>query len=167
MNVKRLKEVFHNKIVISLIYSFVSIITIVPMAIWYIKILENCFSKDYQIIEIYNIFDCFKAIFIDKTVLLIYLIITAYIALFIFNIFFTKKQMKTEKEGIRFTKDGTHGTASLVTPQEIDILKIGNEENTPGIVLGKTLDTDEIITLPDNCKKINRNIMIWGSSGSR
>ena len=136
MNVKRLKEVFHNKIVISLIYSFVSIITIVPIAIWYISILENCFSKEYQIIKIYNIFDCFK-------------------------------QMKIEKEGIRFTKDGTHGTASLVTPQEIDILKIGEEENTPGIVLGKTLDTDEIITLPDNCKEINRNIMIWGSSGSR
>ena len=166
MNVKSLKEVLQSKLVISFIYIFLSIITIVPITDWYINILENCFSKDYQIIEISNIFDCFKAIFTDKTILLIYLIITVQIALFIFNIFFTKKQMKTEKEGIRFTKDGTHGTASLITPQEIDILKIGDEANTSGIVLGKTLDTDEIITLPDSCKKINRNIMIWGSSGS-
>ena len=30
----------------------------------------------------------------------------------------------------------------------------------------KISKVDEIITLPDSCKKINRNIMIWGSSGS-
>lgn len=166
MNVKSIKEILHSRLVITLIYIFLSIIIIVPITNWYINILEKCFNKDYQIIEIYNLFDCFKVIFTDKTILFIYLILAIQIALFIFNIFFTKKQMKTEKEGIRFTKDGTHGTAGLITPQEIDILKIGDESNTPGIVLGKTLDTDEIITLPDSCKKINRNIMIWGSSGS-
>ena len=127
MNVKSLKEILQNKLVIFLIYIFLSIITIVPITNWYLNILENCFSKDYQIIEISNLFDCFKAVFTEKTILLIYLIITVQIALFIFNIFFTKKQMKTEKEGIRFTKDGTHGTASLITPQEIDILKIGGK----------------------------------------
>ena len=34
-------------------------------------------------------------------------------------------------------------------------------------LLGKTLDSDEIITLPDDCKSLNRNVMIWGASGSR
>ena len=42
-------------------------------------------------------------------------------------------------------------------------VKIGDEEKTPGILLGKTLDSDEIITLPDDCKSLNRNVMIWGA----
>ena len=95
MNVKSLKEILQNKLVISFVYIFLSIITIVPITNWYLNILENCFSKDYQIIEISNLFDCFKAVFTEKTILLIYLILTVQIALFNFNIFFTKKQMKT------------------------------------------------------------------------
>ena len=100
MNVKSLKKVLQSKLVIAFIYILLSIITIVPITDWYINILENCFSKEYQIIEVSNVFDCFKAIFTDKTILLIYLIITVQIALFIFNIFFTKKQMKTEKKKV-------------------------------------------------------------------
>ena len=76
--------------------------------------------------------------------------------------------MKTEKEGIDFKpKNGTHGTANFTTAEEVKILQIGDEEKTPGILLGKTLDSDEIITLPDDCKSLNRNVMIWGASGSR
>lgn len=86
----------------------------------------------------------------------------------IFNVLFTRKQIKTEKEGVNFKqKNGTHGTANFTTAEEIKILKIGDEEKTPGILLGKTLESDEIIILPDECKSLNRNVMIWGASGSR
>ena len=119
-------------------------------------------------IEILSILDCYKALLVSPIVGIVYLILLIAILLFIYNIVYTKKQMLVEREGVKFkTKEGTHGTGNLVTAEQIDILQIGNEENTPGIILGKTLDTDGIIILPDSCKSINRNIMIWGASGSR
>lgn len=139
----------------------------VPIICWYIGLLEKCFNKQYNIIKINNLFDCIKVVWNNKMIGLICLIIALIFVFTIYNIKLTKKRMKIEREGISFKKkDGTHGTASFATAEEIDILKIGDEENTPGIVIGKTLDTDEIITLPDSCKSINRNVMIWGASGA-
>ena len=81
---------------------------------------------------------------------------------------FSRKNIKIENNGILFKeKDGTHGTANFTTANQIKGLSIGKEETTPGIILGRTLDTDEIIVVPDEFKEINRNIMIWGASGSR
>lgn len=165
MNVKKLKKIFNNKSLIFFVLIFLSIIIFIPIITWYVGVLGECFDKEYQILKISNLLDYYKIIFENKIIGIIYGIILAEIILFIFNIFFTKKQMKIEKEGIQFTKDGTHGTASLISPKEIDILKIGDEQNIPGLILGKT-ENGEIITLPDSCKDINRNIMIWGSSGS-
>lgn len=139
----------------------------VPIICWYIGLLEKCFNKQYNIIKINNLFDCIKVVWNNKIIGLICLIIALIFVFTIYNIKLTKKRMKIEREGISFKKkDGTHGTASFATAEEIDILKIGDEENTPGIVIGKTLDSDEIITLPDSCKSINRNVMIWGASGA-
>ena len=33
------------------------------------------------------------------------------------------------------------------------------------MVLGKTLDTDEVIVLPNSCKTVNRNVMVQGHQG--
>lgn len=134
----------------------------------YINVLEKCFNKIYLVGKLDNIFYSIKFILNNKIIGLIYVVIASIFVFCIHNTLFTRKQMKTEREGIIFkNKDGTHGTANFATANEIDILKIGKEEQIPGFVLGRTLDTDEIITLPDSCKSINRNFMIWGASGSR
>lgn len=156
-----MKKILMPLLIIILIRISVSIIC------WYIGLLEKCFNKQYNIIKINNLFDCIKVVWNNKIIGLICFIIALIFVFTIYNIKLTKKRMKIEREGISFKKkDGTHGTASFATAEEIDILKIGDEENTPGIVIGKTLDTDEIITLPDSCKSINRNVMIWGASGA-
>lgn len=161
-----IKILSNKKILISL-FIIVLIRVGVPIICWYIQILEKCFNKQYNILNINNLLDCIKVILNNKIIGLICIIIALIFVLTIYNIKLTKKRMKIEREGITFkSKDGTHGTACFATAQEIDILKIGDEENTPGMILGKTLDTDEIIILPDSCNSINKNVMIWGASGA-
>ena len=154
---------------LALFIAFIILFRISITAItFYIKALENCFNKDYYIQIPKNIIECLVIVCTNKTVALICLIIALIYIFLIFNIYFSKKQLKNEIEGISFKeKDGTHGTANFIKPQDIKELSIGNEEQVNGIVLGKTLDTDELIVLPDKCKTINRNIMVWGASGSR
>ena len=145
----------------------ISVQFIVPGIVSYIHILEKCFNKNYNLLEIKNVIDWYKIIIDNKLVGLIYIIIASILIFFIWNILFTKKQLKTEINGIMFKqKDGTHGTANFTEAEELNILNIGSEEKTEGILLGKTLKTDEIITLPDDYTSVNRNIMIWGASGS-
>ena len=85
-----------------------------------------------------------------------------------YNLKTSLKNANIETEGIKFRKkDGTHGTAGFANINDLKhILQVGNEKNTNGIILGKTIDTDEIIILPDSYKKLNRNIMVFGASGS-
>lgn len=167
-----MKNDFLNKIVqkrnITLIISlYASMRVLIPMINGYIKLLGECFNKQYTTTEIYNFLDCIKAIFNNKVIGLIYVIIALIFIFTIYDILFTKKRMKIEKEGVIFKKkDGTHGTANFSKVEEIDILKVGNEQNISGMVLGKTLDTDEVIVLPDSCKTVNRNVMVWGASGA-
>ena len=145
----------------------ISVQFIVPGIVSYIHILEKCFNKKYNLLEIKNVIDWYKIIIDNKLVGLIYIIIALILIFLIWNILFTKKQLKTEINGIMFKqKDGTHGTANFTEAEELNILNIGSEEKTEGILLGKTLKTDEIITLPDDYTSVNRNIMIWGASGS-
>ncbi len=167
MKWKNLKKILSNRWIISLILFIFSIQVFVPIITAYFRTLEKCFGKEYKILEIKNMLDSFKALTYNKTIGVICFIISLIFIFLAYNIYFTRKQLKNEREGIGFKKkDGTHGTANFTTAEEIEILKIGNEEETPGIVLGETLDTGEIITLPDTCKSINRNVMIWGASGS-
>lgn len=167
MNNKFLKMVVQKKSITVIILIYISIRILIPMINGYIKLLGVCFDKQYTVAEIYNFFDCIKAVHDNKIIGLIYVIIALISIFSTYNILFTKKRMKVEKEGINFKqKDGTHGTANFAEAEEIDILKIGDEQETPGIVLGKTLDTDEIIVLPDSSKSINRNVMVWGASGA-
>lgn len=165
MNKQKLSEILHRKSVISIIVLFISIRVFIPLINGYITLLGKCFEKQYQVFEIHNLLDCIKTMTNNKIIALIYTTIVLISILSIYTIYFTKKQMKVEKEGINFKKkNGTYGTAKFTIPEEIDILEIGEEEQIPGIVLGRSIDTNEIITLPDSCQKINRNVMIWGAS---
>ncbi len=167
MNLKNLKKILYNKGIIFFISIIISMRIFIPIITNYIKILGNCFEKEYPILEIKNLIDCFKVILYNKMIGLIYVIIACILIFIIYNIYFTRKQLKMEIEGVIFKKkDGTHGTANFTTAEELKILTIGNEEKTNGILLGKTLNTNEIITLPDSYNAVNRNIMIWGASGS-
>lgn len=167
MKHKKIEKKPYKKYLTFIVCITASLQVFVPMITGYVNVLEKCFEKQYHPVAINNIFNVFEVISKYKMSVLIYAVIALIFSFTIYDIYFTKKQLKKEKEGVKFKKkDGTHGTANFTTPQEIDILKIGNEENTNGILIGKTLDTDEIIILPDEYNTINRNVMIWGASGS-
>ena len=156
-----------NKKVLFMIFIIITFRVLIPLITLYLKVLEKCFQQNYHLLDINNFIDCFRVIGQNKIIVIIYLIIALIFLFLLFNVKYTKRRLKIENEGIKFKqKDGTYGTANFVNPRDINLLKIGNEEKTPGIILGKTIDTGEIITLPDSCKSINRNIMIWGASGS-
>lgn len=168
MKYKDIKKLLNKNILIYILIVFLFIRLFIPMINGYISLLGKCFNKKYVINDIHNFYDCILTVCTNKIICLICVIIALIFVFCIFNVLFARKQMKTEKEGIDFKqKNGTHGTANFTTAEEVKILKIGDEEKTPGILLGKTLDSDEIITLPDDCKSLNRNVMIWGASGSR
>ena len=167
MKTNGIKKGTNYKYIISFLLFFLLVIAQTPIISSYIRVLEKCFGKDYSLIEIHNLIDCFKLISDNKIIGLICFIIALIFVFCIYNIYFTRKQLKTEIEGIIFKqKDGTHGTANFANAKDLSILCIGNEANTNGILIGKTLDTEEIITLPDSYTSVNRNIMIWGASGS-
>lgn len=166
MKKKQIKTL--QRICIFLLIIVFSFIILVPAITKYLRILEICFNSNYNLIEIKNIIDCFNSLGQNKIIGFICFIIDLILIFLCFNILFTNHRLKIENEGIDFKpKDGTHGTASFALPEDIEILKISNEKETNGLLLGKTLDTDEIITLPDSFKGVNRNIMVWGASGSR
>ena len=133
----------------------------------YIKAVEKCF--DITILKgAENILNVPKILIYNPGMIVIAIVMIAIGILSFINIKNFFKGTNEEVEGIGFKeKDGTHGTANFSDVRELtDILTIGNEENTKGIIIGKTLDTDEIITLPDSYKDLNRNIFIIGASGS-
>ena len=168
MKYKKIKKSVYKNVSICIIIVFLYIRLFVPMINGYINLLGKCFNKRYPVKNIYNLFDCISVVCTNKIIYLICSIIALIFVFLVFNVLFTRKRIKAEKEGINFKqKNGTHGTANFTIAEEIKILKIGDEEKTPGILLGKTLESDEIITLPDECKSLNRNVMIWGASGSR
>lgn len=145
--------------------ALVEVVTIILTL--YIKAVEKCF--DITILKgAENILNAPKIIFYNPEIIIIAIVIIAIGILSFINIKNFFKGTNEEVEGIGFKeKDGTHGTANFTDVRELsDILTIGNEENTNGIILGKTLDTDEIILLPDSYKDLNRNIFIIGASGS-
>ncbi len=161
-----LSKILSHKAIISFILLFISIQIVIPITVSYMRLLEKGFNKGYNLIEIKNVIDCFSAVYHNKILGLIWLIIASILIFSIYNIYFTGKQLKNEREGIIFKKkDGTHGTANFATAEEINVLNIGKDKEN-GIVLGKTMETNKTIILPDSYKDVNRNIMIWGASGS-
>lgn len=167
MKHKKFSNLILKKSIVIVITILASIRIFIPIISNYITLIKKCFKIDSEVIRINNFYECIKVIKDNRVIGLIYIIIIAIISFTIYNVKFTKKQLKVEKKGVNFKqKDETYGSANFAKPSDLGILKIGNEEKVPGIILGKTIDSDEIIVLPDNDKGINRNFMIWGASGS-
>ena len=163
----RILKILQKKNIFYIIAIIASIRLLIPLISKYIVLLNKCFNENFKALEVNNFLECAKAIIDNKIIGISYMVILVIISLLIYNIKLTKKQLKVEKEGINFKqKDETHGSANFINPHNIELLKIGKEEETHGIILGKTIDTNEIIILPDESKTINRNFMIWGASGS-
>lgn len=163
----RILKILQKKNIFYIIAIIASIRLLIPLISKYIVLLNKCFNENFKALEVNNFLECAKVIIDNKIIGISYMVILVIISLLIYNIKFTKKQLKVEKEGINFKqKDETHGSANFINPHNIELLKIGKEEETHGIILGKTIDTNEIIILPDESKTINRNFMIWGASGS-
>lgn len=114
----------------------------------YFLILEKCFEKNISLTNNLYAFICFIIAFI-------FILIILDILLILF-----KKQ--EENKGIKFkTEDGTYGTSNWMPESEINQVLGLNE--TPGIILGKY--NGNIVKLPFD-SYFNKNIMVFGSSGS-
>ena len=164
MKQKNLIQTLCKKIVISIIFFVFSIRILIPIINSYIKILEQCFSKNYNLINIHNFIDCINQMSNNKIIAFIYIIIASILILTIYNIYFTIKKAKVENEGINYKeKDGTFGTANWSSIEEAkEVLSIG-EEN--GLIFGRTEDK-KTICLPEDTY-LNKNVAIFGSSGSK
>lgn len=114
----------------------------------YIKLLENVFEKNiYLTANIYGLI-CFVFAFISILILI--------------DILLVFKKEKNENKGINFkNEDGTYGTANWMSKNEM--MQILSINDVPGIILGKYLGS--IVKLPFD-SYFNKNIMVFGSSGS-
>ena len=164
MEIHKLKKFKLVKFIIIGIF-FVEII--VPLIYLYIKQIEKCFNTNY-LINVTNLLNSPKILANNPIIFVILIGILVIFFMAYYNLKTSLKNANIETEGIIFKKkDGTHGTAGFENINDLKhILQVGNEKNTNGIILGKTIDTDEIIILPDSYKKLNRNIMVFGASGS-
>lgn len=156
-----------KKIIISfLIFVILEIVT--PLIVIYIKQLEKCFETNYKLKCTDNLLNAIGIILNNPIISIIYIIFIIILYLLFCCIKSTIKNNKIENEGINYKeKDGTHGTANFTNAKELtDILQIGNEEKRNGVILGKTIDTNEIILLPDEHRNLNRNFIIFGASGT-
>lgn len=163
MKYKIVKKVLNKKIVIP-IFLILFFRIYIPIVVSYIRVLEKCFNKNYNVIEVNTFIDCIKVMLDNKLLGLICVIIGSIFIFTIYNIHFTIKRAKMENEGISFKKkDGTFGTANWSTIEEAkEVLSIG-EEN--GLIFGKTED-GQTISIPENTY-LNKNVAIFGSSGSK
>lgn len=140
---------------------------VVPLIYLYIRQIEKCFNSSY-LVSVSNLMNSPKILVNNPIIFIILISILFIIFMAKYNLKISLKNSTIETKGIIFKeKDGTHGTAGFANIKDLKhILTVGNEEKTNGIILGKTIDTDEIIILPDSYKKLNRNIMVFGASGS-
>ena len=114
----------------------------------YFIVLEKCFGKNIVLTSNLYALICF-----------IIALISILIVLDILLVLFKKQE---ENKGIKIkTEDGTFGTSNWMPESEIkQILSIND---IPGVILGKYLGN--IVKLPFD-SYLNKNIMVFGSSGS-
>lgn len=114
----------------------------------YFLTLEKCFEKNISLTNNLYASICFIIAFISILIVLDILLVL-----------FKKKE---QNKGINFkTEDGTYGTSNWMPESEIN--KVLGLNETPGIILGKY--NGNIVKLPFD-SYFNKNIMIFGSSGS-
>lgn len=137
-----------NQKVKKLLYLLFSGIIIVPLINHYLNLIGNSINAKFGI----------------GTSIVIWTVLVFIFILLKNNIITTKENSKIEIEGVNLkNKDGTYGTADWATREEIEqFLSIGKRD---GIIIGET-DEHEIITLPMSTY-LNKNIAVFGSSGSR
>lgn len=114
----------------------------------YFIVLEKCFGKNIVLTSNLYALICF-----------IIALISILIVLDILLVLFKKQE---ENKGIKIkTEDGTFGTSNWMPESEMkQILSIND---VPGVILGKYLGN--IVKLPFD-SYFNKNIMVFGSSGS-
>ena len=154
-----------NKTKLLIILASIEIFT--KCIILYIKVIEKCFN--ITILKgANNLINTPKIIFYNPGLLLVGIFVIVIYILIFKNMKLFFKKGNDEVEGIGFKKkDGTHGTANFTDVKELNnIFSIGNERISNGLLIGKTIDTDDIIVLPDNYNELNRNCIIIGASGS-
>lgn len=164
---KKLNEIERKKIIkISFVIGYIEILTFIIVK--YMQKLEKWLDVDFGFNNTYFKLNAPLILLSNVKILVIFIFITCVIYFAFRNYRKSISNAKQEIDGIKYKeKDGTHGTAGFENPHEMnDILIIGNEPNENGIILGKTIDTDELIVLPDTYKSLNRNIFIIGASGA-
>ena len=114
----------------------------------YFIVLEKCFGKNIVLTS--NLYA------------LIYFIIALISILIVLDILLVLFKKQEENKGIKIkTEDGTFGTSNWMPESEMkQILSIND---IPGVILGKYLGN--IVKLPFD-SYFNKNIMVFGSSGS-
>lgn len=155
-----------KKLKMFLIFVYIEVLTF--LIINYMELLESVFKIDFRLNNTHFKLNSPLILFSNPPILILIIFITGIISVVIKNYNKSIENAKQETEGIKYKeKDGTHGTASFGNPHKMEnVLMIGNEEKENGMILGKTIDTDEIIMLPDNYKELNRNCIIIGASGA-
>ena len=138
MEIHKLKKFKLVKFIIIGIF-FVEII--VPLIYLYIKQIEKCFNTNY-LINITNLLNSPKILANNPIIFVILIGILVIFFMAYYNLKTSLKNANIETEGIIFKKkDGTHGTAGFANINDLKhILQVGNEKNTNGIILGKTID---------------------------
>lgn len=114
----------------------------------YFIVLEKCFGKDLVLTSNLYALICF--------------IIALVSILIVLDILLVLSKKTEENKGIKIKEDdGTYGTSNWMPESEMkQILSIND---VPGIILGKY--SDNIVKLPFD-SYFNKNIMVFGSSGS-
>ena len=114
----------------------------------YFIVLEKCFGKDLVLTS--NLYG------------LICFIIALISILIVLDILLVLSKKTEENKGIKIKEeDGIYGTSNWMP--EIEMKQILSINDVPGIILGK--DSGNIVKLPFD-SYFNKNIMIFGSSGS-
>lgn len=152
-----------KKSVVFIVLYIIIIIATVPPAVWCKNQVAICFNEELVRYDFNNLIDIVKVLFSDIKLLFISNIIELIFVLFVLNIYFTIKYAKIENKGIKFkTEDGTFGTANWMNKEELEeSFELGTEN---GLIVGKM--DNQIITLPNDTKH-NKNVAVFGASGSR
>ena len=120
----KILNLLQKKNIIYIIAMIASIRLFIPLISKYIVLLNKCFNENFEALEVNNLLECAKSIIDNKIIGISYIVILVIISLLIYNIKFTKKQLKVEQEGINFKeKDETHGSANFISPHNIELLK--------------------------------------------
>lgn len=112
-----LKKIQNKRVTIP-ICLILSIRIFIPMIYNYMKQLEKCFNQNYNLTCVNNIIDCIKLMMTNKMIAFIYVIIALILIFMIYNIYFTRKQLKVEKRELISNKKMEHTEQLILLHQK-------------------------------------------------